>query len=114
MLLPPASSAREPSSAKSSEPSPKQILNVYAPESSPAKSPTKTAAHAHIAIGVVRSGHVVNPFSLGVFQQFVGIDYFLELFFGPGVLLVDVGVVLSGPLIESLLDIALGCRSRNS
>ena len=88
-----------------------QVLDVYA--SSHPESP-ETASEASsetiielLGLRVIVACHVVDSAPFGIFQQFVGISYFLKLLFGSWVFFVAIGVVLLGPLLEASPDLIL-------
>ena len=96
-----------------------QLFNVNPSETSSSrkassKSTESSASKTTIPLRIVFSSHVVDIFPLRILEKFIGIDNFLELFLGPGVLFVAIRMVLLGSFFESFPDLILISLSRNS
>lgn len=88
-----------------------EILYVDSSEAAAREAESSGEASAALLelllLRVLVASQVVNPLPFGVLEQLVGVDYLFELFLGPWVLFVSIGVVLLGPLLEAGLDLLL-------
>jgi hypothetical protein len=60
-----------------------------------------------LLLGILIASHIINPLSLRILQQFIGVDHFLKLFLGPRVHFVPIRMVFFGSAFEALLDLVL-------
>jgi hypothetical protein len=86
----------------------KSSHEVFDVDSTSREAMESTVSSSGHSLRIVLTCHIVHIFSLGVFEELIGIDDFFKFLFGPGVLFVPVGVVLFRSLLEPLLDLLLG------
>lgn len=98
-----------------------QILNIDAssgePKSAWKSKPAWETSSSLLELLLLRAlitSQVIHSSPLGVLQQLIGIDHLFELLLGPGILLIAIGMILLGSLLEACLDLLLGGVLRNA